>query len=549
MSGYHQELGGANYPQSQRNMIYNSYNTPDFPSTHPQMGGEHVYLQQQRNNSGMPMNPDAASFMPRQTSGSSHGAFNPFGYSQQRRPQQQPQQTSPHLYNRVYSYSQRSEPVTYAGAASQYVPPQQMPVQQPQMNKPQNTNGDDLLAPIRQQLVEEKTQREKEQEAYASKFLAAVQERVQNKPLQTQQNGNANANYRFENNYYDQAELNEFEAQHQSHPTYECSEDLLARIEQLENKQIIFEVQIGLEQLLSEPSEYDAWAGAIRDRLSGKDVNVIDDFEVTSWLMIEMSMQSESQANLARLAAYLMDCFPGFSKQFLIMMDYFNQYLEYYPTVELLNFLLFTAELYERAHDQKRNRLPQLAIMLIDQLRFIIRRPITDQIAKTIVDTIKLCGYHLEQDSYKDQVNDILTALNSCVADGRRPEGLTDNGASLITMIMINRNSWGKDEQQRSNDVANSSRFQGEINPMDLTEEEIGFLERHGAMEPASFHNGLSGSDDDAEILEDYEKFLREHGEQIAVGSVEKILEKLSVDEEDEPEEDVGPFIESSYIA
>ena len=419
-------------------------------------------------------------------------------FQQQRRSPAQPQQTSSHLYNRVYSYPQRSEPATYAGAASQYVPQQQMPAQQNQMSKPQDGSGEDPLASIRQQLAEEKTQREKDQEAYASKFLAAVQERVQSKPLQTQQNGNTNSNYRYENNYYDQTELSEFEAQHQSHPAYQCSEDLLARIDQLENKQIIFEVQIGLEQLLSEPSEYDAWAGAIRDRLSRKDVNAVDDFEVTSWLMIEMSMQGESQANLARLAAYLMDCFPGFSKQFMPMLDYFHEYLHCYSVPDSLNFLLFTAELYERAHDQKRNRLPQLAILLINQIRCIIRQPITDQIAKTVVDVIKLCGYHLEQDSYKDQVNDILTALNSCVADGRRTEGLTDTGASLITMIMINRNSWGKNEQQRPNDVANSSRFTGEANPMDLTEEEIGFLEKHGAMEPASFQNGkrllVSGS-------------------------------------------------------
>ncbi|KAE9551707.1 hypothetical protein FO519_005071 [Halicephalobus sp. NKZ332] len=564
MNGYHQEYDGANYPQSQRNLIYNSYNTPDFPSTHPQMGGGQMYLSQQRISSGMIMNPNAASFTPRQPSGPPQGGnFNPFGYQaivmfgkchltrepttmltftglQPRRPQQQTQQASSHLYNRsTYSYSQRPEPVTYAGAASQYVP-QQIPVQQTQMNKPQEVSAEDPLASIRQQLVEEKTQREKDQEAYASKFLAAVQERVQNKPLQSQQNGGANSNYRYENNYYDQAELNEFEAQHQCHPTYQCSDDLLARIEQLENKQIIFEVQIGLEQLLSEPGEYEAWAGAIRDRLSGKDANVVDDFEVTSWLVIEMSMQSESQANLARLAAYLMDCLPAFSEQFIQMLDYFHQYLQYYSVADLLNFLLFSAELYERAHDRKRNRLPRLAIMLIDQIRFIIRQPLTDQIAKNVVDVIKLCGYHLEQDAYKDQVSDILNALNSFVADGRRPEGLTDNGASHITMIMINRNNWSKDDQQRANDVANCSKFQNEANPMDLTEEEIGFLERHGAMEPAAFNNGFSGSDDDAEILEDYEKFLRDHGEQIAVGSVEKILEKLSVDEEDEePEEDL----------
>ena len=42
-----------------------------------------------------------------------------------------------------------------------------------------------------------------------------------------------------------------------------------------------------MEQILAEPSEFDAWIVAIRDRLAAKDVKP-EDLEVAAWLVIEM---------------------------------------------------------------------------------------------------------------------------------------------------------------------------------------------------------------------------------------------------------------------
>lgn len=100
----------------------------------------------------------------------------------------------------------------------------------------------DLMA-LKMTLSEEKKQKESDQEAYASRFLQAVQERVNEANL-SQQNGVSNGVSYESNGYYDQSlEMYEFEAQHQSNQQYHVSADLLQRMEQMSNKMVIFEVR------------------------------------------------------------------------------------------------------------------------------------------------------------------------------------------------------------------------------------------------------------------------------------------------------------------
>lgn len=233
---------------------------------------------------------------------------------------------------------------------------------------------------------------------------------------------------------------------------------------------------------MSEPNEYDTWAVAVRDRLMAKDGNQ-ENLEVASWMIIEMAMNTkDTQSLLARLSAYLIDFVNGFSDHFTHNLDYFVHDPSSYSVEVLQNFVIFTAEVYERALMPNRSRNVHYAVMVIDLMRNLRDRQVTDSTVKTLVDALKLCGYHLQIDSYKEAVNDIVKYLESLVTNPNKPKTLTDAGCSCITTLMTTYNQWGK---ETPNDVANARypSIQPINNPMDLTDEEIGFLEKHGAME------------------------------------------------------------------
>ena len=47
---------------------------------------------------------------------------------------------------------------------------------------------------------------------------------------------------------------------------------------------------MGLEQLIAEPDNFDAWSGPIRDRISGKEITREDRITI-AWLITEMVMR------------------------------------------------------------------------------------------------------------------------------------------------------------------------------------------------------------------------------------------------------------------
>lgn len=68
---------------------------------------------------------------------------------------------------------------------------------------------------------------------------------------------------------------------------YALSEELLGKIQTSANKKAIMELQIGFEQIVMEPGEFDTWASVIRDRLSSKDMSS-DDLTLAVGILIEM---------------------------------------------------------------------------------------------------------------------------------------------------------------------------------------------------------------------------------------------------------------------
>ena len=53
------------------------------------------------------------------------------------------------------------------------------------------------------------------------------------------------------------------------------------------NKQALFEIQVGLEQLVAEPENFGAWSGPIRDRIIGKEITP-EDRSTIAWLITEI---------------------------------------------------------------------------------------------------------------------------------------------------------------------------------------------------------------------------------------------------------------------
>jgi hypothetical protein len=561
------------------------------------------------------MNPNAAAFMPRQyempqVSRASQPqqqqqSYNPFGYNSSHRPmQQQQQQQQPPQSQSPYrsgpptnflGYSQQQQQPRnqgipdYATVTGHYTPQQQQPQripppsyhQQQQMSSQQQQQqfqqggggGQDPLSGLRTQLTQQKQLTEEEikrqqedQEAYASRFLAAVQERVsQPRPSsasaasqqQQQSNGVANNSHgtSLQNlaatlqqeglgGYFDQ-DINtyDFEAQHNANPPFQLSQELLDRIASLPNKMILYEVQIGLEQLLAEPSEFDAWIVAIRDRLAQKDVTS-DDLEAAAWLVIEMGIFGENaQYNFAKVCTYLYERLSTFKESLVLQIKEFHNYRSQYSLDVQQSLLVFIAELYVQAFAPVGVRNHPIPTILYEEFMDILNaEPMTDLLIKKVVQTLKLCGRHLETDIGENSMGELFKKLDDFTKEGQqRPPTLTETGTCFIKNLMLYRTSgWGGSINDSSSTTtgggATSAPIRFAPDNMDLTEEEIRFLESNGAMEGGSSYSSGPSSNDiyDAEILEDYEKFLRDHAEQTAISAAEKALERLSMEEEDD---------------
>ena len=72
-----------------------------------------------------------------------------------------------------------------------------------------------------------------------------------------------------------------------THAQYVLSEELLERIQSSANRKALLELQIGIEQLILEPTEFDTWSTVIKDRLCGNDL-INDDLSLAISVLIEM---------------------------------------------------------------------------------------------------------------------------------------------------------------------------------------------------------------------------------------------------------------------
>lgn len=105
-----------------------------------------------------------------------------------------------------------------------------------------------------------------------------------------------------------------------------------------------------MEQLASEPQEYDLWATAIKARM-GSGISK-DDAHLIAWLLVEMSYQGgdNAQYSFARLCRLLDSEVKHFTTQFIVpRVAYFmGNGVESLTAEHLSNFIVFLAELYDK---------------------------------------------------------------------------------------------------------------------------------------------------------------------------------------------------------
>lgn len=199
-----------------------------------------------------------------------------------------------------------------------------------------------------------------------------------------------------------------------------------------------------------------------------------------------------SQYNFARVCTYLYERLPSFKDYLIYQMQEFHGYRTQLSIENFQNLLVFTAELYEQAFAPVGIRNHPIPTSLYEELCDILKiEPMNDALVKKIVSTLKLCGRHLETDVGKDAIDELFNKLGSFCTDEGRPKGLSDTGAGFITNLMMYRSSGWGGASDNSSATSAPIRFAPEhSNPMELTDEEIRFLESNGAMEGSSFNSG-----------------------------------------------------------
>lgn len=179
---------------------------------------------------------------------------------------------------------------------------------------------------------------------------------------------------------------------------FPISHELSESIQNSPNRMAIIEVQVGLEQLVSEPQEFDLWANAIKARvasgISSEDANLI------AWLLVEMSyMGTNAQYSFSRLCKLLDSEIKNFTIQYVIpkiarligsngVADLSPEYLS--------NFITFLAELYDKT-EVNGVRISRIAQYILDQILVQLNgEKLNDAIVKNIVNVMKLIGRHVE---------------------------------------------------------------------------------------------------------------------------------------------------------
>ncbi|KHJ90892.1 hypothetical protein OESDEN_09251 [Oesophagostomum dentatum] len=317
------------------------------------------------------------------------------------------------------------------------------------------------------------------------------------------------------------------------------------------------EIQVGLEQLLSDPDDFDSWSGAIRDRMLEKRMSP-PTRAVAVHMICEMAIAVSSrplsgnspQHTLARLMCFLCSEIPSLLRDAVlkVLSDFHGKHTSLHQD-QKINLCVFFAEIYEKLETEKGTRIEKIGEALVEQLDDLLKLEMHDQLMKTIIQLVKLCGRHLDASTVTEPlVNQLLTKLLAFA------KGHPQLSESVKTQIMcladLRKSGWGMSTRGggANSDTATSSSnlsvpSSGVIvgddgAALELNEEERSFLE--------SQFNAMDGMDegdhdtsfDEQEVMKDYGAFVKEEEDREEVSKENErktasMLEKLKMCDSD----------------
>ncbi|VDP04570.1 unnamed protein product [Heligmosomoides polygyrus] len=305
----------------------------------------------------------------------------------------------------------------------------------------------------------------------------------------------------------DDADVRAYEAMYNQFPNggvleeYIPSQELHHDMVTSDNLVSLQEIQVGLEQILSDTDDFDSWAGAIRDRMTEKRMSAPTRV-VAVHMIFEMAVSVAPRP------------LSGNNPQ--------------HTLARLLNFL---------CTEGNGGRIDKVGEALLEQLDDLLKLEMCDSLMKTVVQLVKLCGRHLDASSATEPlVNQLLTKL---IAFAKGHPQLSETvKTQIMSLVELRKNSWGGNgrggggfsdaypsSSSRSMQRSDSGLIVGEDGvALELNEEERSFLEsQFSAMD--GLDDDHDQSFDDQEVLKDFGDFVKEEEER----KTNSMLEKLKV--------------------
>ncbi|KAK5983542.1 hypothetical protein GCK32_004640 [Trichostrongylus colubriformis] len=349
--------------------------------------------------------------------------------------------------------------------------------------------------------------------------------------------------------YGEDADVRAYEAMYNQFPNgavleeYIPSQELHHDMVQSDNVVSLQEIQVGLEQILSDTDDFDSWAGAIRDRMLEKRMSPPTRV-VAVHMIFEMAVSvaprplsgNNPQHTLARLLNFLCQEIPSLLRDAVLKLlcDFHGKRLTFHPE-HRINLCIFFAEVYEKLEMDNGGRIDKVGEALLEQLDDLLKLDMSDSLMKTIVQLVKLCGRHLDaSDVTEPQMNQLLTKM---VAFAKGHPHLSEMvKTQIMSVVEMRKNAWGVNSRgggpadanppssSRSAPNADSGVIIGEDGTaLELNEEERSFLE--------SQFNAMDGLDDgdqdqsfdEQEVLKDFGDFVKEEEELKTASMMEKL--------------------------
>ncbi|VIO93594.1 Uncharacterized protein BM_BM9740 [Brugia malayi] len=313
------------------------------------------------------------------------------------------------------------------------------------------------------------------------------------------------------------------------------------------------EIQVGLEQLILEPGEFETWSNAIRERTTNPSFK-IDALKIAVEMIIQLAAFTSSsqtvQYNLAKLCSFLCHDLQTFQDDMIAsLLSFHEEQRSNLSDQQRKNLLLFFAEIYDKLESKKSSQMQAFENALLDQIKeVLVADRLDDSKVKVVVEVLKLTGRYLDIDEGTSKINEILTQLN---AIAKAHPAISDSVKERILSLNTWReNKWdarnfpankeGKlttDQGRRENDQgltpSCSSSFIIGPDGQPLTEEERAFLEE-------SFRK-LDNNDtmlDNDDVSDEYDEFLsavaneeaKKRVAEMEMAEMEKQMAKTSLD-------------------